>query len=88
MLVLDAVAYLTKDQHLQGMVDWLVKDPEAWDWLCDWCVSDQCRAMSEQNRQNWLSKESVHHYGANRHVYKTQRMVRNTHNFNFEFLCN
>jgi hypothetical protein len=23
--------YLTKDQHLQGMVDWLVKDPEAWD---------------------------------------------------------
>jgi hypothetical protein len=21
--------YLTKDQHLQGSVDWLVKDPEA-----------------------------------------------------------
>jgi hypothetical protein len=26
--------YLTKDQHLLGMVDWLVKDPYAWDWLC------------------------------------------------------
>jgi hypothetical protein len=23
--------YLTKEQHLQGLVDWLVKDPEAWD---------------------------------------------------------
>jgi hypothetical protein len=23
--------YLTKEQHLQGPVDWLVKDPEAWD---------------------------------------------------------
>jgi hypothetical protein len=28
--------YLTKDQHLQGSVDWLVKDPEAWDWLYGW----------------------------------------------------
>jgi hypothetical protein len=26
--------YLTKDQHLQGTVDWLVKDLETWDWLC------------------------------------------------------
>jgi hypothetical protein len=23
--------YLTKDQHLLGMVDWLVKDVEVWD---------------------------------------------------------
>jgi hypothetical protein len=23
--------YLTKEQHIQGPVDWLVKDPEAWD---------------------------------------------------------
>jgi hypothetical protein len=44
--------YLTKDQHLQGMVDWLVKHPEAWDWLYDWWASDQFRAMSKQNRQN------------------------------------
>jgi hypothetical protein len=26
--------YLAKDHHLQGTDDWLVKDPEAWDWLC------------------------------------------------------
>jgi hypothetical protein len=30
---LEHVIYLTKEQHLQGLVDWLVKDPEAWDWL-------------------------------------------------------
>jgi hypothetical protein len=41
--------YLTKDQHLQGTVDWLVKDPEAWDWLCGWWASDQFRAISELN---------------------------------------
>jgi hypothetical protein len=23
--------YLTKEQHFQGKVAWLVKDPEAWD---------------------------------------------------------
>jgi hypothetical protein len=39
--------YLTKDQHLQGSVDWLVMDLEAWDWLCGWWVSDQFRAVSE-----------------------------------------
>jgi hypothetical protein len=41
--------YLTKDQHLQRSVDWLVKDPEAWNWLCGYWESDQFRAMSEQN---------------------------------------
>jgi hypothetical protein len=29
-----------------------------------------------------MSKESVHHYGADGHVRKMQRMVRKTHNFN------
>jgi hypothetical protein len=41
--------YLTKEQHHQGSVDWLVKDPEAWDWLCRWWVSVEFRAISERN---------------------------------------
>jgi hypothetical protein len=41
--------YLIKEQHLQGPVDWLVKDPEAWDWLCGWWVSMEFRAISERN---------------------------------------
>jgi hypothetical protein len=39
--------YLAKDQHLQGSIDWLVKDPEVWDWLYGWWASDQFRAVSE-----------------------------------------
>jgi hypothetical protein len=62
--------YPTKDQHLQGMVNLLVKDQEAWEWLCHWLVSKDFRVISEWNRQNRLSKPSVHRYGGNRHVHK------------------
>jgi hypothetical protein len=41
--------YLTKEQHLQAHVDWLVKDLEAWDWLCGYWASDQFRAVLEWN---------------------------------------
>jgi hypothetical protein len=57
-------------------------DPKAWDWLCGYCASDKFKVVSEQNRDNWQSEPSVHHYGADGHVYKTQMMVRKTHNFN------
>jgi hypothetical protein len=60
--------YLTKDLHLQETFDWLVKDPEAWDWLCSWWASDQIRAVLEQNQ---LSKKSVHLYSLYGRVRKT-----------------
>jgi hypothetical protein len=41
--------YLTKDQHFQGMIDWLVKDSEVWYWLYGWWASYQFRAVSERN---------------------------------------
>jgi hypothetical protein len=44
--------YLTKEQQLQGKVDWLVKDLEAWDAMCEWWTSAEFRAISERNRQN------------------------------------
>jgi hypothetical protein len=66
---------LTMEHHFHGPVDWLVKDPEAWDWLCEWWASTESRAILQQNRQNRLSKVSVHHYGADGHVRKTQRMA-------------
>jgi hypothetical protein len=31
--------YLTKEQQLQGKVDWFIKDPEAWDVMCEWWAS-------------------------------------------------
>jgi hypothetical protein len=44
--------YLTKEQLLQGGVDWLVNNHGAWDWLCGYWASDEFRAMSERNRVN------------------------------------
>jgi hypothetical protein len=64
--------YLTKEQQLQGKADWLIKHPEAWNVMCEWWTSVEFRAISEQNRQ---SMPSVHHYGTDDHIRKTQRLV-------------
>jgi hypothetical protein len=42
--------YLTKEQELQGKVDWLINDPEAWDVMCEWWTSPEFKVISEQNR--------------------------------------
>jgi hypothetical protein len=44
--------YLTKEQQLQGKVDWLVKDPRAWDAMCEWWTSEELKNISLQNWQN------------------------------------
>jgi hypothetical protein len=44
--------YLTKEQQLQGKVDWIVKDPKAWDTMCEWWTFTEFRAISEQNQLN------------------------------------
>jgi hypothetical protein len=53
------------EQHLLGMVDWFVKDPDAWDLMCGWWVSEDFRAVSRLNR---LSKSSVHLYDTDGHI--------------------
>jgi hypothetical protein len=67
--------YLQKEEYVQGTVDWLVKDAEAWESLCGHWASPAFIAKSERARQNWLSKRSMHYYGADGHVQKVQRMV-------------
>jgi hypothetical protein len=67
--------FLQKEEYVQGTVDWLVKDAEACDSLCEHWTSPAFIAKSERARQNWLSKRSVHHYGAYGHVQKVQKMV-------------
>jgi hypothetical protein len=67
--------YLQKEEYVQGIINWLVKDAKAWDSLCEHWVSPAFVAKSERDRQNWLSKRSVHHYGADGHVQKVQKMV-------------
>jgi hypothetical protein len=82
--------YLAKEHHLQGGggVDWLVKDQDAWDWLYGYWASDEFRVVSKWNRVNRQSKPSVHRYGTDRHICKTHRLVRKTHNFNSHLLRN
>jgi hypothetical protein len=70
--------YLQKEGYVQGIVDWLVKDAEAWESLCEHWASPAFVAKSERARQNRLSKWSVHHYGADGHVQKVQRMKAST----------
>jgi hypothetical protein len=45
--------YLTKEQQHQGNVDWMVKDPEAWDVMCEWWMREEFKAIS---LQNWLNR--------------------------------
>jgi hypothetical protein len=33
-------------------VDWLVKDPKAWDVMCEWWTSKEFKVISVRNRQN------------------------------------
>jgi hypothetical protein len=39
--------YLTKEQQLQGKIDWLLKEPEALDAMCEWLASVKFRGISE-----------------------------------------
>jgi diadenosine tetraphosphatase ApaH/serine/threonine PP2A family protein phosphatase len=67
--------HLTKKQYLLGKVDWLVKDVETWDSLCEWWASLEFKARADKARANQMSKPLVHHYGADGHVRKVQRTI-------------
>jgi hypothetical protein len=43
--------------------------------MYEWWVSAEFRALLEWNRHNRRSKASMHHYGVDNHVCKTQRLV-------------
>jgi hypothetical protein len=40
--------HLMREQYLLGKVDWLVKDAEAWDSLCESWASPEFRARSDK----------------------------------------
>jgi hypothetical protein len=67
--------HLTKEQYLQGKVDWLVKDPVAFNMMCRWWVSLEFWAISDRNRENRRRKQGLHRYIADGYVRKTQRMI-------------
>jgi hypothetical protein len=40
--------HLQKDEYLQGDVDWMIRDAEAWDSLCEYWASPTFVAKSER----------------------------------------
>jgi hypothetical protein len=70
-----ATIHLSKEEYLKSYVDWLCKDDEAWKWLCEYWASEEFKDISNRNRENRKSKLGLHHYGADGHVGKSQRMV-------------
>jgi hypothetical protein len=55
--------YLTKEQQqFKGKIDWRIKDPEAWDVMCEWWMSREFKAISEQDQRNQQSKSLEHYY--------------------------
>jgi hypothetical protein len=40
--------YLQKEEYVQGTVDWLVKNAEAWDTLCEHWASPRIRSQVRQ----------------------------------------
>jgi hypothetical protein len=79
--------HLTKEQYLLGEIDWLVKDVEAWDSLCEWWASPDFRARSDRARANQMSKQVVHHYDTYVHVRKVHRIVWYPHTPILQLLC-
>lgn len=69
--------HLTEEQYLQSSVDWIMKDMDAWRWMCKWWASPEFQQTSERNRANRTSRRGEHRYGADGHVGLSQRMVRN-----------
>jgi hypothetical protein len=67
--------HLEKEQYLQGKVNWLVKDVEAWNSMCEWWASPEFRAMSDRVRVIQMSKRAEDHYDADGHIWKVQRIV-------------
>jgi hypothetical protein len=67
--------HLTAAQYRESEVDWLSQHSDAWLWLCDYWSSNEFRARSDRNRDNWLSEPGLHHFGVDGRGGKDKRMV-------------
>ena len=67
--------YLTEEQYLESVVDWLAKDMEAWRWLAKRWASPDWIAESNKHRVNRGTEGPGHRYGADGHLGTARRMV-------------
>jgi hypothetical protein len=67
--------YLTEEQYLESVVDWLAKDIEAWRWLAKRWALHEWIAESQKHRANRGTEGPGHRYGVDGHFGTAHRMV-------------
>jgi len=67
--------HLEADEYAQGEIDWIMKDPDAWRWMCEHWAGEDFQGTSNRNRGNRTSKPGMQRFGADGFVGKEQRMV-------------
>jgi hypothetical protein len=68
--------HLQAQEYIQGEIDWIMKDPEAWRWICHHWAGTDFQGTSDRNRSNRTSRLGMQRFGADGFIGKEQRMVR------------
>ncbi|WVZ80401.1 hypothetical protein U9M48_027874 [Paspalum notatum var. saurae] len=66
--------HLEAAELVQGEVDWIMKDPDAWRWICKYWAGGDFQGASDRNRGNRSSKPGMQSFGADGFIGKEQRM--------------
>ncbi|WVZ93898.1 hypothetical protein U9M48_039849 [Paspalum notatum var. saurae] len=51
--------HLEAAELVQGEVDWIMKDPDAWRWICEYWAGGDFQGASDRNRGNRTSKPGM-----------------------------
>ncbi|WVZ63409.1 hypothetical protein U9M48_013043 [Paspalum notatum var. saurae] len=70
--------HLEAEEYVQGEIDWIMKDPEAWRWICNHWAGSDFQGASYRNRGNRTSKPGMQRFGADGFISKEQRMEAKT----------
>ncbi|WVZ53063.1 hypothetical protein U9M48_004052, partial [Paspalum notatum var. saurae] len=67
--------HLEAEEYVQGEIDWIMKDPEAWRWICNHWAGSDFQGASDRNRGNRTSKPGMQRFRTDGFIGKEQRMV-------------
>ncbi|WVZ52034.1 hypothetical protein U9M48_003129 [Paspalum notatum var. saurae] len=70
--------HLEAEEYVQGEINWIMKDPEAWRWICNHWAGSDFQGASDRNRGNRTSKLGMQRFGADGFIGKEQRMEAKT----------
>ncbi|WVZ79889.1 hypothetical protein U9M48_027414 [Paspalum notatum var. saurae] len=66
--------HLDVEELIQGEIEWIMKDPKAWRWICHHWAGSDFQGASDRNRGNRTSKPGKQRFGADGFIGKEQRM--------------